>query len=249
MQYGYKDWVPSQSYYAFATKVGCAPTTAYGSSPQTVFSCLVSKDTYALQNASASISSSGTYGTWGFLPVTDGNFVQQLPSQQLLQKKVNGERLLIGNNANEGPGFTPQNITTEDDLLVWLQLTFPLFSNDDIAKILLYYPSTNASVDNSIPEYSTLGDTGPTAINESDVATGQQQRADVSRLKSSDPEPLTDQFCSAEHLRRDHFRLPKLLDGRGVRGLVIQVPVQCACGAARRRHLKLLWSRDAQSRT
>lgn len=180
MQYGYKDWVPSQSYYAFATKAGCARSTAYGSSPQTVFSCLVGKDTYTLQNASQSISASGTYGTWGFLPVTDGNFVQQLPSQQLLQKKVNGKRLLVGNNANEGPAFTPQNITTEDDLLAWLRLTSPLFSTDDIAKILLYYPSTNASVDPSIPEYSTLGYTGAIALNESDVATGQQQRADVS---------------------------------------------------------------------
>ena len=118
---------------------------------------------------------------WGFLPVTDGYFVQQLPSQQLLQKKVNGQRLLVGNNANEGPAFTPQNITTEDDLLAWLHLTFPLFSNDDIAKILLYYPSSNASVDPNAPEYSTSGlDPGATAVNESDVATGQQQRADVS---------------------------------------------------------------------
>lgn len=76
---------------------------------------------------------------WGLLPVTDGYFVQQLPSQQLLQKKVNGQRLLVGNNASEGPGFTPQNITTEDDLLACLHLTFPMFSNDDIVKILLYY--------------------------------------------------------------------------------------------------------------
>ena len=55
--------MPSQSYYAFATKVGCAPSTAYGSSAQTIFSCLVGKDTYTLQNASQSISSSGTYGS------------------------------------------------------------------------------------------------------------------------------------------------------------------------------------------
>ena len=41
-----------------------------------------------------------------FLPVTDGTFVQDLPSQQLLRKQVNGRNLLVGNNANEGPGFT-----------------------------------------------------------------------------------------------------------------------------------------------
>jgi hypothetical protein len=39
------------------------------------------------------------------LPVTDGVFIQDVPSQQLLEKKVNGENLLVGNNANEGPSF------------------------------------------------------------------------------------------------------------------------------------------------
>ena len=113
----------------------------------------------------------------GFLPTTDTTFVQQLPSQQLLQHKVNGQRLLVGNNADEGPGFTPQNITTEVDLLAWLKLTFPLFANDDIAKILLYYLSSNASVDMSATEYATSGYTGATAVNVSEIGTGQQQRA------------------------------------------------------------------------
>lgn len=138
MQYGYKDWIPSQSYYSFAARVGCMPNTAYGSSATTIFECLIGKDTTTLQYASSNVSSSGTYGTWGFLPVTDGVFIQDLPSQQLLEKRVNGQNLLVGNNANEGPAFTPQNITTEADLVAWLELTFPLFSNDDIAKILLY---------------------------------------------------------------------------------------------------------------
>jgi len=96
MQYGYKDWVPSQSYYAFATEAGCAPMRAYGGTAQTIFECLTQKDTATLQRASFNVSASGTYGTWGFLPVTDGAFIQQLPSQQLLQREVNGVRLLVG---------------------------------------------------------------------------------------------------------------------------------------------------------
>ena len=120
-----------------------------------------------------------TYGTWAFLPVTDGTFVQDIPSQQLLRKQVNGRNLLIGNNADEGPPFTPQNITTIDDLVAWLQLTFPLFTNDDIAKVLLYYPATNASVDMSAMEYATSGYTGETNVNISSVGTGQQERANA----------------------------------------------------------------------
>ncbi|THX35267.1 carboxylesterase type B [Aureobasidium pullulans] len=177
MQYGYKDWVPSQSYYAFAGLANCMPNTPYGSSSRTIFECLVNQDTDTLQYASFNVSTTGTFGTWGFLPVTDGVFIQDVPSQQLLEKKVNGQNLLVGNNANEGPLFVPQDIDTEADLVAWLELTFPLFSNDDFARILRYYPSSNATDSPSAVDFATTGDSGPTAINVSSVATGQQQRA------------------------------------------------------------------------
>ncbi|KAL6253332.1 hypothetical protein RBB50_001055 [Rhinocladiella similis] len=177
MQYGYKDWQPSQAYYAFATMVGCAPTLPFGAHPNTIFQCLVGKDTETLQNASATLSETGKYGTWAFLPVTDGVFVQDLPSRQLLRKEVNGVNLLVSNNALEGPSYTQPNITTEGDLVDWLHLTFPLFTNDDIAKVLLYYPSSNESTDHNAPLYATNGISDPTFINQSSVATGQQQRA------------------------------------------------------------------------
>ena len=98
MQYNYNAWVPSQSYYAFAEAAGCLTGYAVGSPAvsKTIFQCLVGKDTATLQNASASISASGMYGTWGFLPVTDGVFIRQTPSQQLQKKQVNGLRILSG---------------------------------------------------------------------------------------------------------------------------------------------------------
>jgi len=82
------------------------------------------------------------------------------------------------NNADEGSPFVPQNITTESDLVDWLQLTFPLFKNSDIAKVLLYYPTGNASTDYQDEQFGTNGLTGgANANNVSIVATGQQQRA------------------------------------------------------------------------
>ncbi|KAK4936676.1 hypothetical protein LTR66_015304, partial [Elasticomyces elasticus] len=177
MQYGYSDWIPSQSYYAFATAAGCPPSMAYGFNGTTpIFQCLVSKDSATLINASATIVQSGTYGTWAFLPVTDGFFIQDTPSRQFLRGQINGQNLLAGNNANEGAPFVQRGIITEDDLVNWLHFTFPLFNNKDIAKVLLYYPSSNSSATG--PLYPTLGDVGPTALNQSSVATGQQQRAD-----------------------------------------------------------------------
>ena len=97
-QYGYKDFVPSQSYYAFASAAGCfgPPALPQNNVDNSIFACLVSKDTTTLQYASATVSGSSRYATWAFLPVTDGVFIQQLPSQQLLKKQVNGKSILVG---------------------------------------------------------------------------------------------------------------------------------------------------------
>jgi len=107
MQYQYKDWIPSQAYYAFATHAGCPPNLAYGATdnPQTIFHCLQSQSAETLQNASSLVSSSGVYGTWAFLPVTDNVFVQELPSQQYLEKRVNGLHALIGVSNSPDPAL------------------------------------------------------------------------------------------------------------------------------------------------
>jgi carboxylesterase type B len=179
-QYEYKDWVPSQNYYAFASQAGCT-IGGYGNASQTIFDCLLSKDTATLQNASIAVTASVTFGTWAFLPVTDGVLVQSLPSTQLLEKRVNGHSLLVGNNANEGPSFTPQSIMSESALLTWLQSTLPEFTTDDLAKVLLYYPIN----DTSGTKFATTGVSGPSALDQSNIATGQQQRADVSLVTIS----------------------------------------------------------------
>lgn len=171
--------IPSQSYYAFATHAGCPPQWAYGNSSQTIFECLITQDTATLQQASQVVSSSGTFGAWGFLPVTDGVFIQSTPSEALLKRKVNGLNHLSGNNAEEGPFFTTQNVTTENDLVAWIQLVFPLFTNDDISKLLYYYPTLNSTSPDDLPKFATSGDMGLTALNVSEVASGQQQRANI----------------------------------------------------------------------
>lgn len=179
LQYGYADFPPSQAYYAFAEAAGCFNGHAYGNSSGTIFECLVGKDTMILQNASAQISVSGIYGTWAFLPVTDGTFIQQRPSEQLLKKQVNGVRILSGNNADEGALFVSPTIKTENDFIGFLRKMFPLFQDDDISRVLRYYPSNSALHGG---RFATLGDVGPTALDVSPYAVGQQQRANVSGM-------------------------------------------------------------------
>jgi carboxylesterase type B len=142
-----------------------------------VLACLRSKDSTALQQANVAVTSAGVYGTWAFLPVTDFTTITSRPSTALQKKRVNGKKLLVGNNANEGALFVPPIISTLDDLKAWLRQEFPTFTADDIQRVLDAYPSTDEPVSPSDPKFATNGLGLATAVNVSQVATGQQQRA------------------------------------------------------------------------
>lgn len=136
-----------------------------------------------------------------------------MPSVALYQKRVNGKNILVGNNANEGPFFVPQNINTLGDLKAWIRLLYPTVSEADIEDILNAYPSTDAPVNPDDPKFATDGLGGASAVNVSQVATGQQQRANVWILrKHPDIAKYTDSIV--EHLCGSHVRLPQLLDQR-----------------------------------
>lgn len=179
-QYKYNDFTPTQAYYAFATAAGCPPRFAYGNTSQTIFECLQSQDSPILQRASNEISTSGPFGSWAFLPVTDGDFIRETPSQALLKRRINGLRHLTSNTAEEGPAYTPQTIMTEDDLMTWLLHTFPLLTREDAQKILYWYPFNPPADNSSLTEFPTAGDSGgATAVTTSQIASGHQQRANA----------------------------------------------------------------------
>ncbi|PQE09501.1 Carboxylesterase type B protein [Rutstroemia sp. NJR-2017a BVV2] len=160
MQYDYDGLMPEEGWRKFVGAVGCG-----GKGNGSVFECLVGKDTVTLQNASAYVSASGEYGQWGFLPVTDGEFLVSRPSEQLLAGR---------NNANEGPIFVPQNITTSLAFDTYTSTLFPLMPPSTLTALRTLYsiPPTTPG-----PRFSTLGNRGPSALNQSIFATGQQQRA------------------------------------------------------------------------
>lgn len=173
-QYDYKDFEPSQSYYAFANQAGCFNGVAYGKTNQSIFECLLTKDSKTLQEANVKTSASAFFGTWSFLPVTDGVYILDVPSAQLNERRVNGKHLLVGNNGAEGGLFLQRNKNTEEDVREWLTTLLPLATQEDITKILLQYP-----VDDSVTtDYATNGTEYPNANSVSPVAHGQQARAD-----------------------------------------------------------------------
>lgn len=134
-----------------------------------------------LQEASAVVSTSGRYGTWAFLPVTDSVFIQLVPSTALATGKLNGLNHLTSNAAEEGFNFVPQNISTEDGLHNWINFVFPFFADEDVARLRYQYLSSNLA----IPKFATAGISGPTALDTSATASGLQQTANLIHSEST----------------------------------------------------------------
>ncbi|TEA14511.1 Lipase 4 [Colletotrichum sidae] len=165
--YKYDAEYPTKRYRAFAEKAGC-------SASNDTLACLRGKDSMVLQLASANTTSEQIYGRWAFDPVLDDVYLKSLPSQQMTQKRVNGDRILVGNNANEGPTFTPRTINTEADLKTWLQLEFPNFQPSTIEQVLTANPTRTGA---NASRFETDGLSALTALDVSPEGTGQLQRA------------------------------------------------------------------------
>lgn len=170
-QHEYDGEVPTKAYDDFAEAAGCSNATD-------TLQCLRDSDTIVLQNASAKVSESSAFGSFAFLPVTDGTFVQHLPSSQLVSGSLTGQRILSGNLANEGVPLSPPTTVTVEDFRDYVSSTFPDFSTADFDELeeLYSYEGDDQDTDLSAPLYETNGISGVTAINQSNFGTGQQQR-------------------------------------------------------------------------
>jgi carboxylesterase type B len=170
-QYKYDDDKTEKTYDAFAEAAGC-------SKAKDTLACLRLQNTTTLQTASQKVGEAGPFGTFAFLPVTDGSFIKDRPSKQLLSEAVKGKRVLSGNMANEGVPLAPPTAKTLQDFRNYLSITFPKFSAADKAALekVYSYAGDTQDVNPSAPRYATNGLTGATAVNQSAFGTGQAQR-------------------------------------------------------------------------
>ncbi|KAI0388539.1 carboxylesterase family protein [Xylariaceae sp. FL0594] len=167
-QWNFDDSWPTLSYQAFVDSAGC-------SAARSKLECLRSADTVVLQNASETASRRANFGQWAFLPVTDGKLVRKRPSRQLVvEKRVNGNRMLTGSNENEGSNFTPQNVTTEAAFVNFVLTNYPRLSEQNISSVLELY-----SVPDSVSDVYADSDglTAPFSTTNSNWAVGWQQAA------------------------------------------------------------------------
>ena len=62
------------------------------SSAQDTLDCLRAADISLLQSANLEINASGFFGTFVFVPVVDGSFITERPTELLKAGRVNGVR-------------------------------------------------------------------------------------------------------------------------------------------------------------
>ncbi|KAI0506603.1 Alpha/Beta hydrolase protein [Xylaria bambusicola] len=172
--YKYSDSFPKARYDKFVELAGCNKPAGN----KTTFDCLVAADTTVLQYASGNVSTKvGYFGSFGFLPVIDDDYIRERPAVQLASAKFSGKRVLVGNNGNEGsPLFNP-NISTRAQYDDFITETFPLFTSEDINKLNKIYEISDELPPDDGVVFDTLGYTGPTALTQSGIATGIQQSA------------------------------------------------------------------------
>ncbi|KAJ6458405.1 Alpha/Beta hydrolase protein [Mycena vitilis] len=116
-QYPYNNRVPQTLFDDVVAQAGCNGTE--------VLNCLRTVDTATLVDINTETTTAGFQGTCTFVPVIDGSFITQSPTDALLLGKVNGDILLSVTNTNEGVTFVNQ--TAEYDVAEYARNLFPLF--------------------------------------------------------------------------------------------------------------------------
>ncbi|KAJ4480045.1 Alpha/Beta hydrolase protein [Lentinula aciculospora] len=105
-QYGYNDTITEALYSEVVSQTNWFLNSC--SSAEDSLACLRAVDVTALEDANVIINAAGFYGTFVFVPVVDGSFITQRPTEALKQGKVNGKALLAITNSNEGTIFVNQ---------------------------------------------------------------------------------------------------------------------------------------------
>ncbi|KDR83230.1 hypothetical protein GALMADRAFT_221149 [Galerina marginata CBS 339.88] len=121
-QYRFNDRIPELLYSETIAQTNC-------SSAADTLSCLRNADVNTLQTANTVINNSGFFGTFVFVPVVDGTFITDRPTQLLKEKKVNGQILLSVTNTFEGTNFVNQTTASTVEVATYVSQLFPNFGN------------------------------------------------------------------------------------------------------------------------
>ncbi|KAK1229858.1 hypothetical protein PQX77_007076 [Marasmius sp. AFHP31] len=130
-QYAYDDTIPQALYNQVVDAVNCK-------SSQDTLKCLQEAEPSVLESANKEIIVSGLFGIFTFVPVVDGTFIRQRPTQALKGGKVNGISLLVVHNTNEGEVFGQQTASPSNASQYATEL-FPKLTRQDAEQVAELY--------------------------------------------------------------------------------------------------------------
>ncbi|KAJ7189252.1 Alpha/Beta hydrolase protein [Mycena filopes] len=121
-QYPYNGKIPQALFNQVTAQAGCTGEEA--------LRCLRELDSTTLQAINLDIGTAGFESTLApsFVPVVDGSFITQSPTEALAQRKLNGELLLSVTNLNEGFIFVNQSVNY--DVAQYVRDAFPLLGQE-----------------------------------------------------------------------------------------------------------------------
>ncbi|KAH9486198.1 putative secreted lipase [Psilocybe cubensis] len=131
-QYRYNDRIPQAIYNETVTRAGC-------SSSADTLNCLRLADVNVLQAANVAINTAGFFGTFVFVPVVDGTFIQGRPTQLLKQKKVNGDQLYSVVNTFEGTIFIDPSTENTVQVAQYISQLFPTLESKNAQAAAMQY--------------------------------------------------------------------------------------------------------------
>jgi len=129
----FNDSIPELLYSEVATQTNCSSTADS-------LACLRGVDASVLGTINNNINLDGFFGTFTFVPVVDGTFITQRPTEALKQGKVNGKALLSITNANEGVIFVNQASPFPNTTL-YASTLYPKFGSEQADETAELYAS------------------------------------------------------------------------------------------------------------
>ena len=125
-------------YHRFAANVSCSPSEAPNGDS---LACLRSKDFETLQSSDVAKAFPGGTGIaeWYFLPVVDGTFSPDYLYNLFEQGKVVPVPVVVGDDTDEGTGFSP-NATNSKQFLKFINDNYPKLTDAELQLINETYP-------------------------------------------------------------------------------------------------------------
>ncbi|KDR78748.1 hypothetical protein GALMADRAFT_64526 [Galerina marginata CBS 339.88] len=138
-QYKFNDRIPEALYSEAVAQTNC-------SSAVDTLRCLRQVDVNTLQAANTEINSSGFFGTFVFVPVIDGTFITDRPTQLLKEKKINGKIIFSVTNTFEGALFVDQTTAPIVQVPDYVSQLFPNFGTKEIQAATAQYAGLGTNI-------------------------------------------------------------------------------------------------------